>query len=88
MEANVATLNLATNIATGKMTIDKIQDDGIYGKQIKSISCDAAEKDSGCAEHLNQLQSEICENVELLKTVPPLDYYKNAFNAQCGPPDE
>ena len=48
MEANVATLNLATNIATGAMSIDDIQKNGTYGKQINSISCDADTDEAEC----------------------------------------
>jgi hypothetical protein len=85
LEANVATLNLATQIAVGKMDIDAIQKEGTYGKTIKSISCDS-QADEACSNHLDTLRKELCDNVKQLKP-RGLDYYENAFNDSCDAPD-
>ena len=87
LEANLATLHLATNIATGKVDRETVQKDGLYKKHIQSISCSASE-DPECGRHLDTLRADICSNIQKLKpSDPPLDYYKNAFNADCGKPE-
>ena len=86
LEANIATLGLSTDIALGKRSIEDVQKHAQYKQQIEAISCSAKE-DPACAKNLRDLEASICQNVQALKpSDPPLDYYENAFDAQCGPP--
>lgn len=90
LEANVATLHLASQIVSGKKTIAEIHANGLYGEQIAGIGCgndDNAECNAGVAGRISTMSSEMCTNFAT-HTPDDLDYYENAFNSSCKSPHE
>jgi hypothetical protein len=84
LEANLATLALATDIATNQVTIDEVQSGGLYAHTIGSIMCDATE--DKCADTVQELKDRIQANATELAPQPSLDYFELAFDAQCQAP--
>jgi hypothetical protein len=85
LEANLATLALATDIATGSSAVDEVQSDGLYAQTIKSIMCDVS-TDAACAATVQALQDRVQANATQLEPDPHLDYFEAAFDAQCNAP--
>lgn len=86
LEANIATLSLATGIAAGVCDIDEVHEKGLYGQTIEAISCNV-EQDAECAATVAELHSRLQRNRAQIPPNPALDYYEGAFDAECGDPD-
>lgn len=79
LEANIATLALATDILTDKVPNDvyKAGLANLYGEMIKSTSDPKIAK---------KLYKNLCENLGELGRPSPSDYWVGAFSADCSDP--
>ena len=74
IEANIATLWMAIQLAQGKKTISQVQKQGLYGKTIRSTQD---------PEQVQAMLDEICRAVQSQRGLSSLSCWDLAFPGQC-----